>query len=229
LAGCRAPRDFDKARESLACAQGELAIIEQVAGGVDDKTIVEGGAVGNLLETADGPLPVSEDENVESFDVSDDAFLLRLGVPKEELADCWEWKGWTLAMVRRGIAVIAGQGKYPADRLTTRTLEACREAVAERRQEIRRLAAKAHTLRRRLKATENRKRLHRLLPDDATLNKVLRYEAHLSKQLLQTLHTLERLQAGRGGADVAPPAALDITVNGPAHGLGNALECGGQP
>ncbi len=36
------------------------------------------------------------------------------------------------------------------------------------------------------------------------------------RQLLQALHTLERLQKTRAGEDVPAPAALDVTVNGEA-------------
>jgi hypothetical protein len=53
-----------------------------------------------------------------------------------------------------------------------------------------------------------------LLPDENTLGKVTRYEAHLSRQMLQALHTLERLQAARAGQPVPPPAALDVTIEG---------------
>ncbi len=49
----------------------------------------------------------------------------------------------------------------------------------------------------------------RLLPDDKTLEKVARYEAHLSRQLYQAMHELEALQAKRGGG-VAPLARLDV-------------------
>jgi hypothetical protein len=52
-----------------------------------------------------------------------------------------------------------------------------------------------------------------MLPDGATLEKVTRYESHLSRQMLQALHTLERLQAARAGRPALPPAALDVTVS----------------
>jgi hypothetical protein len=53
-----------------------------------------------------------------------------------------------------------------------------------------------------------------MLPDANTLQKITRYEAHLSRQLLQALHELQRLQAGRGGQSVPLPAALDVVVDG---------------
>ena len=49
----------------------------------------------------------------------------------------------------------------------------------------------------------------RLLPDEKTLEKVARYEAHLSRLLHKTLHELEALQTRRLGGS-APLARLDI-------------------
>lgn len=52
----------------------------------------------------------------------------------------------------------------------------------------------------------------RLLPDESTLNKIMRYEAHLSRQMYQALHELEALQTRRMGG-VSPLARLEV------HGL----------
>ena len=49
----------------------------------------------------------------------------------------------------------------------------------------------------------------RLLPDEYTLNKIMRYEAHLNRQLYQALHELEALQARRQG-QAAPLARIDL-------------------
>ena len=49
----------------------------------------------------------------------------------------------------------------------------------------------------------------RLLPDDKTLEKISRYEAHLSRQLFKTLHELETLQVRRSGGN-APLARIDL-------------------
>ncbi len=51
----------------------------------------------------------------------------------------------------------------------------------------------------------------RLLPTADTLAKVMRYEAHLHRQYLQTLHELEAIQARRHGQP-APLARLDISA-----------------
>ena len=49
----------------------------------------------------------------------------------------------------------------------------------------------------------------RLLPDEKTLEKIARYEAHLSRGLYKALHELESLQARRTGS-AAPLARLDV-------------------
>jgi hypothetical protein len=49
----------------------------------------------------------------------------------------------------------------------------------------------------------------RLLPDEKTLEKVARYETHLSRGLYKALHELEALQVRRSGG-AAPLARLDV-------------------
>ena len=48
-----------------------------------------------------------------------------------------------------------------------------------------------------------------LLPDEKTLEKVARYEAHLSRGLYKAMHELETLQTRRSGGS-APLARLDV-------------------
>ena len=50
--------------------------------------------------------------------------------------------------------------------------------------------------------------------EEHVFGSLIRYEQHLRRELHRTLHELERLQARRKGADVAPPAAVDVTLNG---------------
>jgi hypothetical protein len=67
----------------------------------------------------------------------------------------------------------------------------------------------------RVSREPDRLRRERLLPSADKLDKLTRYEAHLSRQLGRALHELQRLQAGRGNLPVAPPAVLDVSVSGP--------------
>ena len=50
----------------------------------------------------------------------------------------------------------------------------------------------------------------KMLPPLADLEKMQRYDAHLQRVMIQTLHELQRLQSLRLGYPVSAPAALDI-------------------
>jgi hypothetical protein len=50
----------------------------------------------------------------------------------------------------------------------------------------------------------------RILPDENTLEKISRYEAHLSRQLFACLHKLENLQKHRIIGEGTPLARLDV-------------------
>jgi hypothetical protein len=55
-----------------------------------------------------------------------------------------------------------------------------------------------------------RHKARRVLPEDDDLVKIMRYEAHLHRQYIQTLHELEAIQIRRKGG-TSPLARLDIT------------------
>jgi len=50
------------------------------------------------------------------------------------------------------------------------------------------------------------------LPDDTSLAKIQRYEAHLTRQFYKALHELQRLQSARSGLRLLAPAALEIEI-----------------
>jgi hypothetical protein len=65
----------------------------------------------------------------------------------------------------------------------------------------------------RLEDTEGeilRMRRERVLPDHGTLEKVARYEAHLSRQMYQALHEFENLQKHRKTGEGTPLARIDV-------------------
>jgi hypothetical protein len=221
--------ELEMVRGHLTNAKAELAIVELLEIGADDATPVDGETAGNVIEDADNQIPRDEDDVEECFDTNEVDFLVRLGVPEDELDAPWDWQGWTAGMVRRGIAIVAAHSNYPAAKLLARMVAGDREQVEEKRQEVRSLEAKAKAIRRRAKAAEERARLHRVLPDEITLEKLSRYEAHLSRQLLQALHELERLKAARAGAHIPPLATLDVTVSCATPALELELENANQP
>jgi len=53
----------------------------------------------------------------------------------------------------------------------------------------------------------------KLIPPLDQLDKIQRYDAHLQRLLIQTLHELQRVQAARQGKSVPLAAAVDVTVN----------------
>ncbi len=96
-------------------------------------------------------------------------------------------------------------------------IEAVRRATDEGSEELLEAATKSARFKveRAKLETEKVERNHRnmarerLLPDEKTLEKVARYEAHLSRLFHKALHELEALQARRTGG-AAPLARLDV-------------------
>ena len=109
-----------------------------------------------------------------------------------------EWDGWTVSLVREFISAIASAAKEDQKELIEGATERARldliSAKAAEEQVERDLARMSR---------------ERLLPDEKTLEKVARYEAHLSRLFHKALHELEALQARRTGG-AAPLARLDV-------------------
>jgi hypothetical protein len=85
---------------------------------------------------------------------------------------------------------------------------------AEALQETATETARSDSVRSKFKAEEVEAKIdgmlrERILPSDDAMQKVARYEAHLSRQLYQALHELEALQTRRLGGN-APLARLDV-------------------
>jgi hypothetical protein len=109
----------------------------------------------------------------------------------------------TVSLVREGISVLAwAAGEAPEDLLES-AAESARLEVAVAKLEAERVERNLRNMSR-----------ERLLPDDKTLEKIVRYEAHLSRGLYQAMHELEALQTKRSGG-AAPLARVDV------QGLGN--------
>jgi hypothetical protein len=112
--------------------------------------------------------------------------------------DMAEWNGWTVSLVRECIsakASVAGEDEQVLIEVATEqarldTISA--KAAAERvEQDLARMSRE------------------RPLPNDKALEKIGRYEGHLSRGLYKALHELEALQVRRSGGS-APLARLDV-------------------
>jgi hypothetical protein len=114
-------------------------------------------------------------------------------------SDSWEgYKGWTAGLVREVIEKVAQSTDEEPEEL----LEA---AIRSARWKAERSKLEAEKVERDLRNMAR----ERLLPDETTLQKVARYEAHLSRLFHKSLHELEALQTRRSGG-VAPLARLDV-------------------
>jgi hypothetical protein len=142
---------------------------------------------------------LSRTDVVDRGEETEEESLSRLSIPGvPESVDWEEFEGWTAGMVRAGLEAIA--------RATDEDPEALLEALTE--------AAKIEERGAKFEVKEMERELsmmrrERILPDEKTLEKITRYEAHLSRLLYKTLHELEALQARRSGS-AAPLARIDV-------------------
>jgi hypothetical protein len=105
---------------------------------------------------------------------------------------------WNVSLVREGINVLAqATGEAPEDLLES-AAEGARLEVSKAKREAERVERNLRNMSR-----------ERLLPDEKTLEKIARYEAHLSRGLYQAMHELEALQTKRSGG-AAPLARVDV-------------------
>jgi len=125
--------------------------------------------------------------------------LKRVSIPGVPEDVEWEdFESWTAGMVRAGLEAIAkATGEDTEELLEVVTDSATREAAKAKHQAEQVEGQLANMSR------------ERLLPAEKTLEKITRYEAHLSRQMFKTLHELEALQVRRSGG-AAPLARLDI-------------------
>jgi len=187
LVGPTHPEDVRGALQDALRAQ---RLIKRFPKLPDDKGL-SGPDAASILDLVWGQL----DEEVEAEEVKLPEAIPEWAGLEEYIA---EWDSWTVSLVRECISAIASAAKEDEEELV--------EAATERaRLEI--ISAKAAT--ERVEQDLVRMSRERLLPDEKTLEKVARYEAHLSRLFHKTLHELEALQLRRSGG-AAPLARLDV-------------------
>jgi hypothetical protein len=201
----KARAELEKKRGFLADAQAGLDAAGRLEALPDDAPLSYPAAFA-VFEAAYNELP--EKHDCPMFE--DEEFLAELGQPEDESFDRVPW---TAGLVRRGLAVIAGHARYPPERMADRWLRELQEHRDGLSEKVAELAAEVKALERRRRVLVVRKQAGLTLPAAEAEGKVLRYEGHLSRQLFQTLHELERLQAGRAGRPVVPPPAVDVGGN----------------
>jgi hypothetical protein len=184
------PTHPEDVRDAIQDARRIQRIIKQFAKLPDDKRLSGPDAAGILDLVWRGV-----DEEVQAEEV-------RL---PEEIPD-WaglegdmvEWDGWTVALVGECISAIASVAGEEHEELIEAATERARLDVIRAKAAVERVEQDLARMSR-----------ERLLPDEKTLEKVGRYEAHLSRLFHKAFHELEALQTRRLGG-VAPLARLDV-------------------
>jgi hypothetical protein len=177
---------------------------------------LEGGYGGSLLDLAARKAVKMADyhagvEDAEERDVRERAEKLLdalPGIPDDAFLDDMEF---TVGQLKGLVEGLARQAGIPPE---TRTVDGSVISPEEQLLEIVHIEARYEVVRlegaaEKVQAQILKKRRERVLPDQADLQTVSRYEAHLSRQMYQALHELEALQTRRGGK-AAPLARLDV-------------------
>lgn len=206
----RVGRKLTEARERVALWADTAALLDALPGLPDDAP-ADGSAVEGVLADLSGSPPDDRDP----LDVYDHRFLAAVGVPKGYHDDPWGWPGWTAGAVRGSAAAIAASYGVEPSAALAEAAEGRKASQAELAGRVGALEAEEAELAARIARRAARAAVRKSLPDALTLDKLTRYEAHLSRQMLQALNTLERLQAARAGKDVPPPAAGTLVVDLP--------------
>jgi hypothetical protein len=201
----KAPEELASKRNFLANTRAGIRALKRLPG-LADEAPFDAGEAFTILELAADALP----ESTPCPWVEDAEFLAALGASED---DDFDHVSWTAGLVRRGLALIGKYGRMTAERIARLTARGLDEYHDDLRRSVAELAAEVRALQERRRMRVERHRARLLLPEGDGEGKVLRYESHLSRQLFQTLHELQRLQAAREGQPVPPPAVVEVGVN----------------
>jgi hypothetical protein len=187
------PDHPDVVRNNAKSARDDHSLLKRFAKMEDDKPLSALDADSVIWYAIDCADKVAEGE------VDPEELLGSVSVPGLPDSDSWEgYKGWTAGLVRAVIEAVA----QAIDEEPEELLEA---AIRSAKWKAERSKLEAEKVERDLRNMAR----ERLLPDEKILEKVGRYEAHLSRGLFKALHELEALQARRTGG-AAPLARLDV-------------------
>ncbi|UCC30692.1 MAG: hypothetical protein JSU86_00140 [Phycisphaerales bacterium] len=100
------------------------------------------------------------------------------------------------------------------DRLRKMLLEAQHEVVERQRERVEGLKGALMTARRYDRLRQERAALVYALPREDYVNKLVRYETMIDRELHRALSRLERLQRARSGENVPPPLEVGVSVDG---------------
>lgn len=187
----KGPDHPDELRVALREVKHSLTVIAQMYRRSD----------GERLSGEDAELVLSA-VAAQTTEVDPEVFSMPEVVPDE--IPWSQFDGWTVGRVKQGVAAMAAaEGEdVSADALLFAALEHYRVEAIKLKSESDEVTRDLDHMRR-----------ERLLASAPETDRIARYEAHLSRQLAQALHELQRLQAARADAPFVPPVVVDLTVS----------------
>jgi hypothetical protein len=188
------PASPEVVRSNLKSARMDLKLLKRFSRMEDDEPLSGLDAANILWEVAEHTDAVAEGE------AEAEELLGNLSEPGlKEGASPEEFEGWTAGLLHRAVEQIASsadrEGPEAVLEAAMRSAEWKAKKAKQNAEEVERDLARMGR--------------ERLLPDGQTLEKVARYEAHLSRLMFKALHELEALQVRKSGG-VAPLARLDV-------------------
>jgi hypothetical protein len=106
---------------------------------------------------------------------------------------------------------ISNPEKLPPDELRARHLKESLDYVDEQIAEFENLIIQREE---QINTEDAMRRSMAMMPSSDVLEKIVRYESALQRQLYRSMNQLERLQRRRLGETVPPPAVMDVSVRG---------------
>jgi hypothetical protein len=183
----------DAVRSDVKSAREEHRLLKRFAKMEDDKPLSALDADSVIWDAMWCADKVAEEE------VDPEELLKSVSVPGLPDSDSWEgYEDWTAGLARAVIEAIARATDEDAEELVEAATRSARFKVERAKLEAEKVERDLGNMARA-----------RLLPDEKILEKVARYEAHLSRLFHKSLHELEALQTRRSGG-VAPLARLDV-------------------
>jgi hypothetical protein len=189
--GAAHPEDV---RSNLKAARSDYRLLKRLPKLEDDKHLSSLDADTILWAVMEITDRVAEGE------VAPEELLEEISIPgvPENTQEWEDYDGWTAGAVRAGIEAIAAATDEQPEELLEVATDAARKDIIGKKQATEQVERDLERMSR-----------ERLLPDEKALEKVARYEAHLSRGLYKAMHELEALQARRTGG-AAPLARLDV-------------------
>src|SRR5829696_4838697 len=187
------PDHPEAVRNNAKSARDDHSLLKRFAKMEGDKPLSASDADSVIWDAIDCADKVAEGE------VDPEELLGSVSVSGLPDSDSWEgYKGWTAGLVRAVIEAVAQATDEEPEELLEADIRSAQWKAERSKLEAEKVERDLRNMAR-----------ERLLPDEKTLEKVARYEAHLSRGLYKALHELEALQARRTGG-AAPLARLDV-------------------